>query len=102
MIKRFASRTSNQSFSRITVQALTHNMRTSYLACSERVYIVYNPKEQSPVLALKVVSESAAKLGVELFTREARTPEEIEIAFQDTPKEADDIFFCLIVWLMLV
>jgi putative ABC transport system substrate-binding protein len=59
----------------------------------KQVYVVYNPEDQSPVLALKMVSESAAKLGVELATREASTPEEIEAAFQDIPKEADAIFF---------
>jgi putative tryptophan/tyrosine transport system substrate-binding protein len=59
----------------------------------KEVYIVYNPKDQSPVLALKTVSETAAKLGVELITREASTIEEIEAAFKDIPKEADAIFF---------
>jgi putative ABC transport system substrate-binding protein len=59
----------------------------------KQVYIVYNPKDQSPVLALKSVSETAAKLGVELITREASTPEEIEAAFKDIPQEADAIFF---------
>lgn len=58
----------------------------------KQVYIVYNSKDQSPVLALKMVSESAAKLGIELITREASTPEEIKAAFQDTPKEVDAIF----------
>jgi putative ABC transport system substrate-binding protein len=59
----------------------------------EQIYIVYNPEDQSPVSALKSVSETAAKLGVELITREASTPEEIEAAFKDIPKEADAIFF---------
>jgi putative ABC transport system substrate-binding protein len=58
----------------------------------KQLYIVYNPKDQSPVLALKMVSETAAKLGIELITREASTPEEIKAAFKDTPKEADAIF----------
>ena len=58
----------------------------------KQLYIVYNPKDQSPVLALKMVSETAAKLGVELITREASTPEEIEAAFKDIPQEADAIF----------
>ena len=38
----------------------------------KQIYIVYNPKDQSPVLALKTVSETAAKLGVELITREVQ------------------------------
>ncbi len=59
----------------------------------KHIYIVYNPKDQSPVLALKAVSETAPKLGVELITREASTPEQVEAAFKDIPKEADAIFF---------
>ncbi len=58
----------------------------------KQIYVVYNPKDQSPVLALKAVSEAATKLGVELITRETSTPEEVEAAFQDIPKEADAIF----------
>ena len=59
----------------------------------KQIYIVYNPKDQSPVLALKTVSETAAKLGVELITREASTTEEAKAAFKNIPKEADAIFF---------
>jgi putative tryptophan/tyrosine transport system substrate-binding protein len=58
----------------------------------KRIYIVYNPKDQSPVLALKTVSETAAQLGVELITREASTTEEAMVAFKNIPKEADAIF----------
>ena len=32
-------------------------------------------------------------LGVELFTREARTPEEVAAAIENIPEEADAIFF---------
>jgi putative ABC transport system substrate-binding protein len=59
----------------------------------EQVYIVYNPQDQSPVLALEAVSETAAQLGVELITHEAGTPEEIAAAFENIPEEADAIFF---------
>ncbi len=59
----------------------------------EQVYIVYNPQDQSPVLALEAVSETAAQLGVELITREASTSEEIAAAFENIPAEADAIFF---------
>ena len=59
----------------------------------EQVYIVYNPQDQSPVLALESVNEVAGKLGVEIITREASTPEEIAAAFDNTPQEADAIFF---------
>jgi putative ABC transport system substrate-binding protein len=58
----------------------------------KHVYIVYNPKDQSPVLALKTVSETAAQLGVELITREASTTEKVKAAFKNIPKEADAIF----------
>ena len=54
----------------------------------KHVYIVYNPKDQSPVLALKTVSETAARLGVELITREANTAEAAEAAFMNIPREA--------------
>lgn len=59
----------------------------------KHIYIVYNPKDQSPVLALKTVSETAPKLGVELITREVSAPEQVEAAFKEIPKEADAIFF---------
>ena len=59
----------------------------------KQVYVVYNPKDQSPVSALKTVSETATRLGVELITREASTPEEITAAFKNIPQEADAIFF---------
>jgi len=58
----------------------------------KHVYIVYNPKDQSPVLALKTVSETANKLGIELITREASTTKEAEAAFKNIPREADAIF----------
>ena len=59
----------------------------------EQIYIVYNPEDQSPVLALESVSETAKQLGVELITREASTPEEAAAAFENIPEEADAIFF---------
>jgi putative ABC transport system substrate-binding protein len=58
----------------------------------KHVYIVYNPKDQSPVTALKTVSETAAKLGVEFIIREANTIGEARVAFKNIPKEADAIF----------
>ncbi len=59
----------------------------------KHIYIVYNPDDQSPVLALKTVSVTANKLGVELITYKATTPEEVKAAFENVPKEADAIFF---------
>jgi len=58
----------------------------------KHIYIIYNPKDQSPVLALKTVSETAAKLNIELITREATTTDEAMIAFENIPEEADAIF----------
>jgi putative ABC transport system substrate-binding protein len=58
----------------------------------KHVYIVYNPKDQSPVLALKAVSETAANLGVDLILREATTADEVKSAFMNIPEEADAIF----------
>ncbi|MFL7795202.1 MAG: ABC transporter substrate-binding protein [Anaerolineae bacterium] len=59
----------------------------------EQIYIVYNPADQSPVLALKSVSETATEIGVELITREATNQEEAKTAFENIPEEADAIFF---------
>jgi putative tryptophan/tyrosine transport system substrate-binding protein len=59
----------------------------------KHIYIVYNPKDQSPVQALKTVSETAVQLGVELITREASTTEAADEAFKNIPREADAIFF---------
>jgi putative ABC transport system substrate-binding protein len=58
----------------------------------KHVYIVYNPKDQSPVLALKAVSKTASKLNVDLILREAATPDEAKTAFRNIPEEADAIF----------
>ncbi len=59
----------------------------------KQVYIVYNPKDQSPILALKTVSETATKLGVGLITREVNTAEEVMLALKNIPEEADAVFF---------
>ncbi|HET9914371.1 MAG TPA: ABC transporter substrate-binding protein [Anaerolineales bacterium] len=59
----------------------------------KQIYIPYNPRDPSPVLALKTVSETAAKLDVELITREVLTTDEAMTAFKNIPREADAIFF---------
>jgi putative tryptophan/tyrosine transport system substrate-binding protein len=59
----------------------------------KQVYIVYNPNDPSPVQAIKTVSETATRLGVELILREASTIEEAMSAFNDIPQEVDAIFF---------
>jgi putative tryptophan/tyrosine transport system substrate-binding protein len=58
----------------------------------KQIYIVYNPKNPSPVQSLKAVSEAAAKLGVKLITREIGTTDEAMAAFNEIPQEADAIF----------
>jgi putative ABC transport system substrate-binding protein len=59
----------------------------------EYVYIPYNPEDRSAVLALEMMSEAATTLGVELITREARTPEQVAAAFENIPQDADAILF---------
>ena len=58
-----------------------------------QIYIAFNPKDQSPVLALKAVRSAAAKLGVELITREVHDPETLNDAVLNIPPEADAVFF---------
>jgi putative ABC transport system substrate-binding protein len=58
----------------------------------KKIYIPYNPEDQSPVLALAAVRPIALKLGVELITREIRNPEELKAAIENIPAEADAVF----------
>jgi putative ABC transport system substrate-binding protein len=57
-----------------------------------QIYAPFNPKDKSPVLALKIVRNAAAKLGVELITREAHDPETLKDAVLNIPAEADAVF----------
>jgi putative ABC transport system substrate-binding protein len=57
-----------------------------------RIYVPYNPNDQSPVLALEMVRNAAAKLGVELITREIHNPETLNDAVLNIPAEADAVF----------
>jgi putative ABC transport system substrate-binding protein len=57
-----------------------------------RVYVPFNPKDKSPALALKTVRSAAAKLGVELITREAHDAQTLEDAVLDIPAEVDAVF----------
>jgi len=59
---------------------------------ARRIYVPFNPKDQSPVLALKAVGRAAAKLGVELMTREVSTPEALGEAVASIPPTADAVF----------
>jgi putative ABC transport system substrate-binding protein len=56
------------------------------------IYVPFNPKDKSPVLALKIVRNAAAKLGVELITREVHDPETLDDAVFNIPAEADAVF----------
>jgi putative ABC transport system substrate-binding protein len=59
---------------------------------TRRIYVPFNPKDKSPVLALKMVRNAATKLGVALITREAYDPETLEKAVLNIPPEADAVF----------
>jgi putative ABC transport system substrate-binding protein len=59
---------------------------------TRHIYVPFNPKDQSPVLALKMVRNAAAKLGVELVTREVHDPETLDDAVLNIPAEADAVF----------
>jgi putative ABC transport system substrate-binding protein len=56
------------------------------------IYVPFNPKDQSPVLALKMVRKIAAKHGVELMTQEVRDPEMLKDTVLNIPPEADALF----------
>jgi putative tryptophan/tyrosine transport system substrate-binding protein len=58
----------------------------------KHIYVPYNPNDKSPVLALEKVRDAAAKLGVDLITRQIRDPETINDAILNIPAEADAIF----------
>jgi putative ABC transport system substrate-binding protein len=57
-----------------------------------QIYVPFNPKDKSPVLALKMVRNAAAKLGVKLITREVHDPETLNDAVLKIPAEADAVF----------
>jgi putative ABC transport system substrate-binding protein len=59
----------------------------------EQVYVPFNPKDQSAVLALEAVHKAAKILGVEIIARETSTQEQVAAAFEDIPEDVDAIFF---------
>jgi putative ABC transport system substrate-binding protein len=59
---------------------------------TQYVYIPYNPNDKSPVLALETAKSTAAKLGIELITREAYDPDTLENAVMNIPEQADAVF----------
>lgn len=58
----------------------------------QRIYVPFNPNDQSPVLALEAVRDAAAKLGVELITREVADAEALDDAVFNIPAQADAVF----------
>jgi putative tryptophan/tyrosine transport system substrate-binding protein len=58
----------------------------------KQIYVPFNPKDRSPVLALKMVRAAAAKLGVKLITREVHDSETLNNAVLNIPAEADAVF----------
>ena len=58
----------------------------------KRVYVIYNPDDNSARLAFQTVSETAEKLGLEIVAHEAPTSGEIDAALADTPEDVDAIY----------
>ena len=56
------------------------------------IYVPFNPKDPSPVLALRAVRKAAEKLGVELIPREVHDSETLRDAVLNIPPEADAVF----------
>jgi putative ABC transport system substrate-binding protein len=57
-----------------------------------QIYVPFNAKGKAPLLALKMVHNAAAKLGVKLITREAHDPETLIDAVRNIPADADAVF----------
>jgi putative tryptophan/tyrosine transport system substrate-binding protein len=58
----------------------------------KRIFVPFNPGDKSPVLALAMVRNTAAKLGIELITAEIRNPEMLSAAIDNIPAQADAVF----------
>jgi putative ABC transport system substrate-binding protein len=59
---------------------------------AKRVYVVYNPNDNSAKLALKTVNATATQLGLEIVAREAADPDAITTALNDFPENIDAIY----------
>jgi putative ABC transport system substrate-binding protein len=57
-----------------------------------QIYVPFHPKGKAPLLALKMVQNAAAKLGVKLITREAHDSETLIDAVLNIPAQADAVF----------
>jgi putative ABC transport system substrate-binding protein len=58
----------------------------------KRVFIIYNSNDSSAKLAFKTATETAGKLGMEIVSREARNPDEINAALADFPADVDALY----------
>ena len=59
---------------------------------AKRVYVVYDPNDNSAKLALKMVNTTASQLGLEIVAREAANPDEITTALNDFPERIDAVY----------
>jgi putative ABC transport system substrate-binding protein len=58
----------------------------------KRVYIIYNPNDSSAKLALATATATAARLGLEIISREASNPDEVTAALTDFPENIDALY----------
>lgn len=65
---------------------------TKIAPAAKRVYIIYNPDDNSARLALETATATAAKLGLEIVSREARNPDEVAAALTDFPENVDALY----------
>lgn len=65
---------------------------TRIAPATKRVYIIHNPDDTSANLALKMVTATAANLGLEIISREARTPDEVDAALAKLPENIDALY----------
>jgi putative ABC transport system substrate-binding protein len=58
----------------------------------KRVYIIYNPNDSSAKLALETATATAARLGLEIISREAGNADEVTAALTDLPDNIDALY----------
>jgi putative ABC transport system substrate-binding protein len=58
----------------------------------KRVYIIYNPNDSSAKLALATATATAARLGLEIISREASNPDEVTAALTNFPENIDALY----------
>ncbi|MBN1138678.1 MAG: ABC transporter substrate-binding protein [Anaerolineae bacterium] len=65
---------------------------TRIVPAVKRVYIIYHPEDTSANLAMKTVTATAATLGLEIVSREARNADEVAAALADFPENVDALY----------